>query len=98
MTSLEMPKFQNTLTLGSNTAPQEQNFVNIGQNDAQYCINCDSSLFYNLRHQSKKNEQEFVKEFPFIFEWSPEGWTDFWFQGMHYTYFHFAWVPSYNLV
>ena len=33
-----------------------------------------------------------------IYEWSPEGWADFRFRGMYCAYFHFAWVPSYNLV
>lgn len=40
-------------------------------------INRDGSLFCYLKHQSPKNRKEYVKEFPFIYEWSPEGWADF---------------------
>ena len=36
--------------------------------------------------------------FPFIYEWSPEGWVDFRFRGMFCADLHFAWVPFYNLI
>ena len=98
MTKLEMKKFKNPLTPDTNNAPQEKNFVTIGNGGNQYCINRDGSLFRYLKHQSPKNQKEYVKEFPFIYEWSPEGWADFRYRGMHCAYFHFAWVPSYNLV
>ena len=98
MTKLEMKKFKNVLTPDQQNLPQDQNFVTIGKGGNQYCINRDGSLFHYLKHQSPKNYKEYVKEFPFIYEWSPEGWADFRFRGMYYAYFHFAWVPSYNLV
>ena len=98
MTKWEMAKSKNDLTLDKNNAPQEQNFVTTGNNGNQYCINRDGSLFRYLKHQSNKNRKDYVKEFPFIYEWSPDGWADFRFRGMFCAYLHFAWVPSYNLV
>ena len=77
MKKLEMTKFKNVLTPNKHNAPQEQNFVTIGNGGNQYCINWDGSLFRYLKHQSKKNRKEYVQEFPFIYEWSPEGWADF---------------------
>ena len=93
-----MPKFKNPLTTDKHNIPQNQNFVTIGTGGNQYCINYNGSLFRYLKHQSKKNQKECVQEFPFIYEWSPEGWADFQFRVMYCVYFHFAWVPSYNLV
>ena len=98
MTKLEMPKFKNQLTPDQYNVPQEQNFVTIGNGGNQYCINQDGSLFRYLKHQSPKNRKDYVKEFLYIHEWSPEGWADFRFRGMFCVYLHFAWVPSYNLV
>ena len=77
MTKSETKKFKNSLTLDANNTPQEQNFVTIGNGGNQYCINRDGSLFRYLKHQSPKNRKEYVKEFLFIYEWSPEGWADF---------------------
>ena len=98
MTKSEMKKFKNVLTPDKRNLPQDQNFVTIGKRGNQYCINWDGSLFRYLKHQSPKNHKEYMKEFPFIYEWSSEGWAHFRFRGMHCAYFHFAWVPSYNLV
>ena len=48
MTKSEMPKFKNDLTLDKHSVPQEPNFVTIGRNGNQYCINRDGSLFRYL--------------------------------------------------
>ena len=98
MTKSEMAKFNNPLTLSKHNVPQDQNFVTIGNGGNQYCINRDGSLFRYLKHQSNKNRKDYVKAFPFIYDWSPEGWADFRFRGMFCAYLHFAWIPSYNLV
>ena len=98
MTKSEMAKFKNPLTLNKHNVPQEQNFVTIGNGGNQYCIHRDGSLFRYLKHQSNKNRKDYVKEFPYIYEWSPEGWADFRFRGMFCAYLHFAWILSYNLV
>ena len=80
MTKSEMAKFKNPLTLNKHNVPQEQNFVTIGNGGNQYCINRDGSLFRYLKHQSNKNRKDYVKEFSYIYEWSPEGWADFRFR------------------
>ena len=74
-----MKKFKNELTLNNDNppVPQEQNFVTIGTDGNQYCINRDGSLFRYLKHQSSKNRKEYINKFPFIYEWSPEGLADF---------------------
>ena len=98
MTKSETKKFKNSLTLDANNTPQEQNFVTIGNGGNQYCINRDGSLFRYLKHQFNKNRKDYVKEFPYLYEWNSEGWADFRFRGMFCAYLHFVWVPSYNLV
>ena len=61
-----MPKLKNPLTPDKHNVPQEQNFVTIGLNGNHYCINWDCPLFWYLKHQSKKDCQKYVKEFPFF--------------------------------
>lgn len=68
MAKSEMPKFKNLLTPDKHNVLQVQKFFTIGRNGNHYCINWDGSLFWYLKHQSKKDRQEYVKEFPFIFE------------------------------
>ena len=91
-------KCPNSKMLDKHKVPQKQNFVTIGQNGNQYCINRDGSLFWYLKHQSKRNQKEYVQKFPYIYEWSLEGWANFRFRGMYCAHSHFVWVPSYNLV
>ena len=55
ITKSKRPRFKNELTHDKHRVPQEQNFVTVGQNGNQYCINCDGLLFRYLKHQLKKN-------------------------------------------
>ena len=47
-------------------------------------------LFFAIFVINLKRINKNLLKFPFIFDWSPEGWVDFQFQGMYCAYFHFA--------
>ena len=74
---LEMEKFKNELTLDTNGSQQEQTFITSPVGGSQYLIYCDGTLYRYLLYQGKKEQQEYVKKFPFLMGWSPEEWVIF---------------------
>ena len=54
-------------------------------------------LYWYLLHQGKKDQQEYVKKFPFLMDWSPEEWVIFRHHAHKKAYTHFAWMPSFDL-
>ena len=72
MQKSEMTKFKNELTLDTNGSQQEQTFITCPIGGSQYLIYCDVTLYRYLLYQGKKDQQEYVKKFLFLMDWSPE--------------------------
>lgn len=92
MCKLEMTKFKNELTLDKHDNQQEQIFVTSPIGGSQYLVYYDGKLYQYLLYQSKKDCQEYIKNFPFLMDWCPEEWVNFQHGSENCAYTHFAWM------